>query len=86
MTYEEYKAIAELVDLFLKNWINVSSFHPVTDIDGSLKTGSISAYTVLYGKMTKLMQITESYPEFKKKYMEDAGYITPDWAKQLLGG
>ena len=87
MTYEEYKAIAELVDIYLRYWSTAANLKYLTEEKEELINVVKTAYAVITSNIIKMIPIVEKYPEYKKKYMEEAGFVTtPNWAAEIIKG
>lgn len=86
MTYEEYKEIAELVDIFFKYWSTAANLKYLIESKEELINEVKTAYAVLTSQMIKMMPIVDKYPDFKKRWMEEAGCVTPGWAWKIVKG
>lgn len=84
MSYEEYKAIAGLVDIFFKNWVSASGLSLVGEQSKGIQTGLLTAFTQMYPKMIFLVDVVEKYPDYKKRWLEEIGYVTPSWAEEVM--
>lgn len=84
MSYTEYKVIAEFVDIFIKNWARDSNYRQKNELDIEFKCGMMVAYSMLYEKIKKFMEIVEKYPSYKELYMVETGYNSPDWVNSII--
>ena len=84
MSYTEYRVIAEFVDIFIKNWSRDSNYRQKNELDIEFKCGMMVAYSMLYEKIKRMMEIVEKYPSYKELYMAETGYSSPDWVNSII--